>query len=47
MADPTHYPLSQRTIDRAVLWSFSRLLAAALWLAARIRRTPGASPGAF
>ena len=42
MADSTPYPATQRSIDRAVLWSFSRLLAAALWLTARIRRSPGA-----
>jgi hypothetical protein len=41
MAESGLYPWTQRTIDRATLWSFSRLLAAALWLAARIRRNPG------
>lgn len=48
MAEPLRptYSWTQRTIDRATLWSFSRLLAAALWLVSRVRRGPDDSAGA-
>ena len=45
MADPCPYPWPQRTIDRATLWSLSRLLTAALWLLSRFRRRPVSPPG--